>query len=268
MSVSKSGDRILMLNAALDSELDAAGMIDMERQLVADPTLAADYARLKALRQAVRTHASREAAPAQLRTRIAALAGAAAPADKSASLTNWRGMAASIAAAAILATGVYTWSLSNRSYNETTQAVVAGFMRAQISGRPVDVISSDRHTVKPWLAGKAPMATVVVDLDSEGFPLAGGRVDIVAGVAAPTLVYKRREHFISVTELTPTQIKYPNAPKRETIDGYYVSVWADGDRSYAAVSDLPPAELDSFVVTFRRAVANERENAGPHSTVR
>ena len=54
-------------------------------------------------------------------------------------------------------------------------------MRSQISGQPVDVVSTDRHTVKPWLAGKLPVAAEVVDLAEAGFPLAGGRIDIVAG---------------------------------------------------------------------------------------
>ena len=56
-------DRSLMLHAALDGELDAAGVIEMERALAADRNLAAEYARLEALRQAIRTQAPRERAP-------------------------------------------------------------------------------------------------------------------------------------------------------------------------------------------------------------
>ena len=55
-------DRSLLLHAALDGELDAAGVIEMERLLAADPELAAEYARLKALREAIRAKAPRERA--------------------------------------------------------------------------------------------------------------------------------------------------------------------------------------------------------------
>jgi anti-sigma factor RsiW len=90
----------------------------------------------------------------------------------------------------------------------------------------------------------------------------------VAGAAAPTLVYKRREHLISVTELSSDVGDYPTAPKRRALDGYPVIVWSDGERAYAAVSDLAPAELDAFVAAFRQAVARERGDAGAPETAK
>jgi RNA polymerase sigma-70 factor (ECF subfamily) len=94
----------------------------------------------------------------------------------------------------------------------------------------------------------------------------GGRIDIVAGNPAPTLVYKRREHLISVTELRADIGDYPATPRRKTTDGYPVVVWRDGARAYAVVSDIAPAELDAFVDVFRQAAAKEqgqmRESGG------
>jgi anti-sigma factor RsiW len=49
-------------------------------------------------------------------------------------------------------------------------------------------------------------------------------------------------------------------PRRETRDGYSILEWTQGGRLYAAVSDLPPAELDAFGAAFRRAAAAERED--------
>ena len=59
MTRSPSEDPTLLLHAALDGELDAAGMIEIERRLAADPALAAEYARLVALRDAIRARAPR-----------------------------------------------------------------------------------------------------------------------------------------------------------------------------------------------------------------
>jgi anti-sigma factor RsiW len=124
------------------------------------------------------------------------------------------------------------------------------------------VVSTDRHTVKPWLAGKVPLATTVVDLANEGYALAGGRVDIVADAPVPTLVYKHREHLVSLTELPRGPFRITSTT-RETVSGHSVVVWTDNVRRYVAVSDMPPPELDDFVTTFRRAVASEREDAMP-----
>ena len=57
-----SGDKHLMLQAAVDGELDAAGMLAFERSLGEDEALAAEYRRLLALRQAFRGEAFRNLA--------------------------------------------------------------------------------------------------------------------------------------------------------------------------------------------------------------
>jgi anti-sigma factor RsiW len=173
---------------------------------------------------------------------------------------------AAIAATIVVTAVIERLVLTAPSPDEATLAVVAGHMRGQISGQPVDVASSDRHAVKPWLARKLPVAAMIVDLAPEGFELLGGRVDIIRGAPAPTLVYKRREHLISVTELRAYVADYPAAPRRKTTEGYPVVVWKDDARAYAAVSDIAPAELNAFVEAFRKAAAKEdgqmRESGG------
>jgi anti-sigma factor RsiW len=260
----RSDDRHLMLNAALDGELDAAGMLDIERAIAADSALAAEHARLKNLQDAIRTHAPRDIAPAGLRARIAAAAGDAKPAKATLRvhrLADWRKMAASVAFLAVLLTGAYTVLRPDPAQNiaqAVTRDVVAGQMRALVSGRPVDVETSDRHTVKPWLAGRAPLATAAVDLAADGFPLIGGRIDIVQGAAVPTLVYQRREHLISVTELSHTLVRYAGDSQRRMVEGYATLTWSDRERSYVAVSDIASADFDAFVAAFRRAAAQEQ----------
>ena len=125
--------------------------------------------------------------------------------------------------------------------------------------KAVDVVSTDRHTVKPWLAGKVPLATTVVDLATDGYALTGGRVDIIGEVPVPTLVYRHREHVISLTELGRGSSRL-SSPTRETVSGHAVVTWSDNVRRYVAVSDMPPPELDDFVSSFRRAAASERED--------
>ncbi len=265
-------DRSILLHAALDNELDAAGAIEVERMLAADQELAAEYARLEALRKTIRAHAPREKAPESLRARVMAAVEETDAAHRETVARSWRNppswrvFGGSIAATVALTIGLQSLISSVGAPDSLTPSIVAGHMRSQISGRPVDVISSDRHTVKPWLAGKLPVAAVVVDLANEGFPLLGGRIDIVANAAVPTLVYKRREHLVSVTQLRADGSNYPATPSCRVFDGYSVVVWSDGEHAYATVSDLAPNELDAFVAAFRKAATEGRADAGAAGT--
>ena len=75
------------------------------------------------------------------------------------------------------------------------ERLVSDFARSQIAGQPFDVASSDRHTVKPWLAGRTTISAEIVDLAQEGFALEGGRIAVVDRVPAPTLVYRHNENI-------------------------------------------------------------------------
>ena len=65
---------------------------------------------------------------------------------------------------------------------------------------------------------------------------------------APTLVYRRRLHLISLTALPLAQAA---AAPRRAIDGYNVVEWTDADHAYWAVSDLARPELEEFAAAFR-----------------
>ena len=267
MTDSPRRDRTLLLNAALDGELDAAGMIAIESKLAADPELAAEYGRLVALRDAIRTRIPREGASDALRARVVAMAQVSSQAKPTAARrpfrlldAPYRSLAASLMLGIVLGAGALRLVVPPTADNDVERSIVAGFIRGRLAGQTVDVATSDRHTVKPWLAGKIAGATTVVDLKADGFPLVGGRIDVVGKTPVATLVYQRREHQIALSEM-PAPAGAPSEPRRETRDGYSLLEWTDAGRLYAAVSDMPPSELDAFGEAFRRAAAAEREEA-------
>ena len=237
MTERPSDDPTLLLHAALDGELDAAGTMDVEGRLAADPALAAEYARLVALRDAIRTRLPRERAPDALRARVIAMAqtpsqtklGRAAPLPAApGALWFARGVAgAGGRARAPAPIGLFARSSAD---DDVQRAIVAGFIRGRLSGQTVDVATSDRHTVKPWFAGKIADATTVVDLKADGFPLVGGRVDVVGKMPVATLVYQRREHQIALTEMPAPSADGSKAPRGETRDGYSILEWTEGGR--------------------------------------
>jgi anti-sigma factor RsiW len=142
--------------------------------------------------------------------------------------------------------------------------LVSDFARAEIAGQPFDVASSDRHTVKPWLANRTTVSGTIVDLAPDGFPLVGGRVTIVDRVPTPTLVYRHNEHVVAVTEL-PIDAKSVRGGTGgiETVDGYHVTRWADANLAYVAVSDMDEKALSDFVAAFRHGGSSTTEPAKP-----
>ncbi len=273
-----TNERLLRLNAALDGELDPMASLALERAMRDDPALAGEYRRLAALRDAIRRHAPREAAPQALAERIAALTAPAPPpqaaAAPSATVVPLRRRAwfdgralATAASFAVLGFAVGAGLMSLRApprSGEVAQYLVSDFARAAIAGQPFDVASSDRHTVKPWLAGHTTVSASIVDLAAQGFPLVGGRVAVVDGIPAPTLVYRHNEHLVAVTEL-PLDARGARggAGGVEAIDGYHVARWRDADLAFIAVSDMDETALAEFVAAFRRGGGAATEPARP-----
>ncbi len=123
--------------------------------------------------------------------------------------------------------------------------LVASHIRAAVSGRDIDVISTDRHTVKPWFSGRIDYAPPVEDLAAQGFALAGGRLDYVGRERVAVLVYHYRKHMIDVYVFPPDSPAASLAapPAR---DGYALERWQAGGMTWWAVTDAGPDALDAF----------------------
>jgi anti-sigma factor RsiW len=249
-------DRTLLVHAYLDGELDPAHALEIERQLAADPALAAERDRVAALRSLIQEKLPREAPPANLLRRIEAAIGTPrAPArfaSRLASHPTWRALAASVLLALFLGSGS-TWLILHpvpATSSSTADLVLASHLRALMAPQPIDVASSDRHTVKPWFNGRIPEAPRVVDLANDGFALVGGRIDVIGRAPVPTLVYRIRGHLISLTAV-PAADAASLGSGRRAIAGYNTLGWTDNGVAYWAVSDVAAPDLDAFAKAFR-----------------
>ena len=238
----------LLVHAYLDGELDLAHALEVERQLARDPVLAAEHAQLEGLQRLIR-ELPLESAPQGLTRRIEAAIGVP-QAARGASRPPWRALAASVAFAAFLASGSTWFALRPGPTVTVADMVVANHLRALMAPQPTDVASSDQHTVKPWFVGRIPESPRVVDLSPQGFPLVGGRIDVIGRVPVPTLVYRRRQHLISLSSVPSSASAILEAVPR-AIAGYNIVSWTDGGLTYWAVSDVAPSDLDSFAKDFR-----------------
>jgi|SRR5215470_7406284 len=240
-------DQDLLLHAYLDGELSPTDALAVERDLARDAALAARFARLKALHERIAQNLPPMTAPPGLAARINAALNLRGATPRS----DWRKLAAALVLAVGVGSGGTFLALHGEPPDTVPLAVTASHIRALMATQPIDVASSDRHTVKPWFNGRIPQAPQVVDLANEGFPLVGGRIDVIDTTPVPTLVYRHRQHLISVTAV-PSRGLLPASGQR-AIDGYHLLAWSESGVTYWAVSDLGPADLDSFARAFQAA---------------
>lgn len=237
-----------------DGELDLASSLAFEEHLAG----CADCQRLLAGEEALDAllHASslRHAAPPALKARVrAALRSAEAPAPW------WRRWAlrpvypalAGAAAAAIAVAALWTPGLS-----EIDREAMADHVRSLQAAHLMDVVSTDRHTVKPWFAGKLDYSPPVVDPAADGYPLIGGRLDVLGGRDVAALVYQRRKHAINLF-VWPSQDAAPASGLRAR-NGYRLLGWSAGGMNYLAVSELGEGEMREFAGLIRDRNADAR----------
>ena len=275
-TMSDATEADLLLNAYVDGELDAASILAFERRLAAEPVLAAARDRLLALRGLLRESVPREAASERLRAAMAARAGApthlvSRSSGPGAALSRqwgrdasrssgpwWMAVAACLLVGAFAGAGVTTLVRLPRAPDIETAEVLADHLRAVMAPQPFDVASSDQHTVKPWFTGRLPFAPQVFDLADAGFPLAGGRVDVVGGEPAAALVFRHGRHLVSLMS-QPVPASAPEPPPRHAERGFAVREWDSGGMRYWAVSDVAAAELDAFETAFRARLEGAKD---------
>jgi anti-sigma factor RsiW len=241
----------LPIHAYLDGELDLTNALAVEKRMATDPALAAECERVEALQRLIREHLPREAPPPGLRMRVETAVGIRRPRPRFTDTQfSWRALAASIAVAAVVS-GSATSMLRVPSQTDLVRdGLVDAHIRSLMASQPIDVASSDRHTVKPWFNGRIPQAPRVVDLAKQDFPLVGGRIDVVGEVPVPTLVYHHAKHVISLTAV-PAPGRPNSAPAPRAVDGYNMYRWVEDGVAYWAVSDVAAADLDKFSELFR-----------------
>ena len=188
-----------------------------------------------------------ERAPAHLADKIRArLAAEAAGASRATWRPDWRGWAQRAAVLLVTAglSALVTWHLTLSSVQNAglEREVVAAHVRSLLQQSSIQVASSDSHTVKPWFAGRVDFAPTVKDLTAEGFPLSGGRLDLIGDRRIAAVVYKRRQHVIDVF-MWPASGLENAGPMLAVVRGYNVLTWSAGGLTYWAVSDLNAAEL-------------------------
>lgn len=244
-----------LLQAYEDDELSLTEQASVETHLRTCPECSNALAELRRLRERVKA-AGTYSPPIDFVARV--LARIDTVHDGAARTDGWRrltALAASHAAVGLLAAAITIWALTRTDTQQSiTRDVVAAHVRAMLAQQLVQVASADIHTVRPWFAGRVAFAPVVVDLAAHGFPLAGGRVDLLFDQMAASLVYGRRKHQISVLIL-PDELARGAGEFRAARNGYNIVAWRQSGFTHFAVSDLNAVELEILVEKLRASQA-------------
>jgi anti-sigma factor RsiW len=235
-----------VLHGYIDGELDAARAADFERHLLACPECTSAMETQEKLSASIHRAGLYERAPVTLRRKIeeqyrmpVPLGGARVPTRVRP--TQWLALAAALIVAFLIGVRMLPGTGGRAEQAELTSALVDAHLRSLLPGHLEDVISTDQHTVKPWFDGKVDFAPPVRDFASEGFPLQGGRLDIVRGRQVAVLVYGRRKHVVNVF-LWPTTDRDASLQSGSQ-RGYNWIDWRKGGMEIGAVSDVSPADL-------------------------
>ena len=238
-----------LAEAYADGELALEGTLALEAHVHQCGTCTARLGQIRALKDALQT-VPYFRAPEALATRVrATVANVVAPAPsrsfwRARGWQPWLVSAASLAVVSLALVAVLRQRAASAD-DVTTEAVIEGHVRSLMGDHLMDIASTDRHTVKPWFAGRVDFSPTVVDLVNDGFPLVGGRLDYIDHRTAAAMVYKRREHVINVF-VWPQAGGSPSHVTRSDARGYHVISWTRDGVAVWIVSDLALVELDDF----------------------
>jgi anti-sigma factor RsiW len=150
----------------------------------------------------------------------------------------------SLATAAALIT-VMLFVLPSHKQSTLSGELIDAHVRSLQPGHLFDVQSTDQHTVKPWFDGKLDFIPPVADFAAQGFPLVGGRLDVVDGHNVAALVYARRKHFINVF-VWPNREKETPPESSGSRQGYNWVAGRSGDMQIYLISDAALSDLSEL----------------------
>ena len=236
-------DQELLLGGLIDGELDAANTAMIEAHLSRCEGCREELERLQAVRSMLHGEGVRYSAPDALRSRIAELPELQPRAANQNRIPQWLAPGLVGALAASLAMVSFVTPATTAAVD---QELVSSHVRSLQPGHLTDVQTTNQHIVKPWFNGRIDFAPPVPELADQGFPLIGGRLDSLDGKTVPAIVYKRRLHTVNL-------FVWPQKDSGERAfvkDGFAVREWSRNGLRYAAISDIPAAELEQFQRLF------------------
>jgi len=249
------------LDTYLDGELPDEEMRGLDAHVRGCPACSADALARVQMKRAIRVAGKRFTPSAELRERIRR---SVVPKPRWSLQPGW--MFATGAAVMVVVVGLTSIYLSHRSgrdqlsrnqfHREHVYGEIADLhVETLASSTPVDVVSTDRHTVKPWFQGKIPFAFNLPDLQNSEFSLVGGRMSYLGQAPGAHLIYDVRKHHISVFVFQERSLNLPVSPSDDSPSvkslPFNMETWSQDGLRYFVIGDASGADIDALAKLFK-----------------
>jgi len=239
------------LDAYLDGELAASEARAIGEHLRGCSTCTAESLSRLQQKRAVQAAGQRFTPDPAFRARIQQSIAARPPARR-----NWFRLPVLATAMALVIAGalLLTANRSRRSEERLVSELADLHVATLASSNPVDVISSDRHTVKPWFAGKIPFTFNLPELQDSPFVLLGAKVSYLNQSPGAELIFRVRQHQISVFIFQERAAgSVPAHDSVQTALSFNVRSWSHNGLRYFVIGDASAQDLDKLSELMKAA---------------
>jgi anti-sigma factor RsiW len=239
------------LDTYLDGELSESEMRSIDRHVRSCHSCSMDTLTRVQMKRTIQLAGRRFAPSTQFRKRVQ-LSIATKPKQNMS-----RAWMFAAAAACILVIGALTSTFqgARRDGGQVFSEIADLHVATLASSSPVDVISTDRHTVKPWFQGKIPFAFNLPELQNSDFSLLGGRMTYLEQTPGAHLIYDVRKHHISVfvfQERSLLEKPGQNFLSQKKLP-FNMETWSQGGLRYFVIGDASSADINNLVQLFKAA---------------
>jgi anti-sigma factor RsiW len=238
----------LKLAAYLDGELPEAQAAEVRAHIATCPACAAEIAEAVALKRSLVAAKGHFSPRAELRARIRK----AIAAKKKVKRSQWFWLPVGAVAAMLLIFAVWV----HTTQRPDAMSEVADLHVSMLSSvNPVDVVSTDRHTVKPWFAGKIPFAFNVPEFAGSDFVLLGGKVAYFDQQPGAQLLVSKQQHKLTVLifqESPEMTHAFAGAKETESRNGFQMETWNSGGLRFVVTGDTEAAAVDKLAGMLRQ----------------
>jgi anti-sigma factor RsiW len=239
------------LDTYLDGELSADEMRDLNAHLRSCSSCAADLLNRVHLKRAVHSAGKRYSPSPEFRERIRK---SIATKPRFSSVRLWLGATAAVAL--LLIAGFITLTVTQQQLQRqhTFSELADLHVSTLASANPVDVISTDRHTVKPWFQGKIPFTFNLPELQNSEFTLVGGRVVYLGQAPGAELIYQIRKHEISVFIFPDRAVGQELGSSSSTQKqlSFNIETWGRDGLRYFVIGDASPNDIHNLADMLRK----------------
>lgn len=244
------------LEPYVDGELSPRETEDFRAHAAQCPACASAVLALVESKAALRRAGQRYTASPELRSRIMTRVRttnrhAPQPVALKANVVHWPRWAMAVAAVLLLAAGIFL-AVSRYQRSNPLAEFADLHVTTLASANPVEVVSTDRHTVKPWFQGRIPFTFDLPELQGSPFTLTGGRVTYFHQEPGAQLIFTSQRHMISAFIFRDTpQLAIREAAFTDRATSFNLQTWTQGGLRYVLVSDVNAATLQQLATLLQ-----------------